>query len=435
MNTTNRKSIQEQINQAGPHANGKTTKLYRIGNADFQLQVTPTGVKSWIYRYTINGRTRVMGLGPIRRVSFDNAKKLARKVRVLLDDGVDPLAERDRLKHAKAAEQAQSMTFRMCAEAYIKAHQTTWTKKHGAQWPATLETYAYPVIGDMSVAKVDVHAIRKIIEPIWHTKNETADRLRARIEKVLGWATVSGYRHGDNPARWTAHLSELFPRRSKVRTIKHHPALPYAEMPAFMQRLMKMNTVSSWALRLLAYTACRTTEVRAATWDEMDLEGKTWHIPAERMKARRPHRVPLSEPALEVIRCMKAFNDKLPEPSKYVFPGQKKGTCPSEAAMLVTLKRMGYTDAVPHGLRSTFRQYIADKTDFQREVAESALAHQVVDKAEAAYQRTDYLDKRREMMRVWAEYCLSGVKPGQPNSAPQACAKIDRDLPSENSVV
>lgn len=420
MSTANRKTIQELIDQIQPRKDSKAAKHYRIGGADFQLQVTPAGVKSWIYRYTINGRTRVMGLGPIRKVSFEEAKKLARKIRVQLDDGIDPLAERDRLKRAKAAEQAQSMTFRMCAEAYIKAHQATWTKKHGAQWPATLEAYAYPVFGDTPVAKIDVHAIRKIIEPIWLTKNETADRLRARVEKILGWATVSGYRHGDNPARWTAHLSELFPRRSKVRTIKHHPALPYAEMPAFMQRLAKMNTVSSWALRLLVYTACRTTEVRAATWDEMDLENKTWHIPADRMKARRPHRVPLSDPAVEVIRCMKALNDKLPEPSKYVFPGQKKGTCPSEAAMLVTLKRMGYTNAVPHGLRSTFRQYIADETAFQREVAEAALAHQVADKAEAAYQRTDYLDKRREMMRVWAEYCLSGAKPSLPGTAPDA---------------
>lgn len=418
MNTTNRKNIQEQIDQATPNAKSKATKLYRIGGADFQLQVTHAGVKSWIYRYTIKGRTRVIGLGAVRKVSFEDAKKLARKIRVQLDDGIDPLAERDRLRQVKATEQAQSMTFRMCAEAYIKAHQATWTKKHGAQWPATLETYAYPVFGDTPVAKVDVHAIRKIIEPIWLTKNETADRLRARVEKILGWATVSGYRQGDNPARWTAHLSELFPRRSKVRTVKHHPALPYTEMPAFMQRLAKMNTVSSWALRLLAYTACRTTEVRAATWDEMDLESKTWHIPADRMKARRPHRVPLSEPALEVIRCMKALNDKLPEPSKYVFPGQKKGTCPSEAAMLVTLKRMGYTDAVPHGLRSTFRQFVADRTTFQREVAEAALAHQVADKAEAAYQRTDYLDKRREMMQVWADYCLSGAEPAQPSAAP-----------------
>jgi hypothetical protein len=218
MNSPTPKTIHDQINKATPNLNGKTTKFYRIGAADFRLQVTPTGVKSWIYRYTINGRTRAMGLGPLRNTSFNDAKKFARKVRVLLDDGIDPLEERDRLsatKKIKQIEEAQRMTFRQCAMAYMDAHRATYKNpKSAAQWAASLETYAYKVMGDKPVADIDVPTIKEVIEPIWKTKNETASRLRGRIEKILGWATVSGYRHGENPARWTSHLSEIFMKRS-----------------------------------------------------------------------------------------------------------------------------------------------------------------------------------------------------------------------------
>jgi integrase len=407
MNANNRKSIQDQIDQALPDSNGKTRKLYRIQGADFLLQVTPQGVKSWCYRYTLNGKTRVMGLGSANRISFDEASKRARKVRVLLDDRIDPLAERDRLKAEQAQQKAQKITFRECAETFIESHRAEWkSAKHAAQWSTTLAEYAYPVLGSLSVQAITVTHVKAVIEPIWHTKNETADRVRSRIEKILGWAAVSGYRQGDNPARWSGYLSEIFPKRSAVRKIQHHPALPYAEMPGFMRQLQQSPGIGSLVMQFLILTATRTTEARAAEWCEVDMEANLWSIPAERMKSARAQRVPMSKPAMKILRHMKAINDAHPVPSKYVFNGQQWGKHPSEAIMLVLLKRMGRTDIVPHGFRSTFRDFIAEQTSFPREVAEAALAHALKDKTEAAYQRGDYLEKRREMMDVWAAHCM-----------------------------
>ncbi len=402
MKARNPKTIQDQIDQA---ACGTSRKLYRINGAEFLLQVTPKGVKSWCYRYTLNNKTRVMGLGPVHRISFDEATKRARKIRVLLDDGIDPLAERDH----KKAEQALNKTFKECAAEFIRSHEAGWkSAKHTAQWSATLETYAYPTIGDLAVQNIKVAHVKKVIEPIWRTKNETAERVRSRIEKVLAWASVHGYRTGDNPARWSGYLSEIFPKRAAVRKVKHHPALPYLELPAFMRLLENTSGRGGWVLRFLILTATRTTETRAAEWSEIDMEERLWCIPAERMKASRPHRVPLSEPAMEILRYMKAINDAHPTPSKYVFNGQTWGKHPSEAIMLMRLKHMGRTDIVPHGFRSTFRDFVAEKTDFPREVAEAALAHALQDKTEAAYQRGDYLEKRRELMTLWANFCMSG---------------------------
>ena len=240
MKAKNPKTIQDQIDQA---ACGTSRKLYRINDAEFLLQVTPKGVKSWCYRYTLNNKTRVMGLGPVHRISFDEATKRARKIRVLLDDGIDPLAERDH----KKAEQALSKTFKECAAEFIRSHEAGWkSAKHTAQWSATLETYAYPTIGDLAVQNIKVAHVKEVIEPIWSTKNETAERVRSRIEKVLAWATVHGYRTGDNPARWSGYLSEIFPKRAAVRKVKHHPALPYLELPAFMRLLENTSGRGGW---------------------------------------------------------------------------------------------------------------------------------------------------------------------------------------------
>jgi integrase len=424
MKANKQKTIQEQIDEAAPHESGKAPKLYRINGSDFLLQVTPAGVKSWVYRYTIHRRTRSMGLGPIRKVSFEEAKKASRKIRVLLDDGIDPLSARDRIEKAKAdelirlerlkteemakaAELANRMTFRQCATAFIDSHRSGWkSPKHAAQWTSTLEAYAYPILGDKAVAEIDVSMVKDVIEPIWVKKNETASRVRSRLEKVLGWASVHGYRSGENPARWSGYLSEIFTKRSVAHKVKHHPALPYAELPAFMQLLEKYAGIGSWVMRFLILTATRTTEARAAEWVEIDLESKLWEIPASRMKASRPQRIPLSETAMEILLEMKRLNDALAVPSKYVFQGQKEGRYPSEAIMLALLKRMDRQDIVPHGFRSTFRDYIAEKTTFPREVAEAALAHALTDKTEAAYQRGDYLEKRREMMEIWGAYCV-----------------------------
>jgi integrase len=409
MQAINPKKIQELIDQAVPDPNGKSRKLYRIFGSEFLLQVMPKGSKSWCYRYTLNGRTRVVGLGPANRISYDEAGKRARKVMVLLDNKIDPLAEKDRQILQKEMEAER--TFRACAKKYITDHANDWrSKKHGAQWSATLETYAYPFIGDTQVADINVALIRKVIEPIWKEKNETAERVRSRIEKVLGWATVQGYRSGDNPARWTGHLSEIFPKRSAVRKIKHHPALPYKELPAFVAMLTRTPGIGSWLMRFLILTCVRTTEARAAQWCEFDLDQKLWIIPAERMKAGRPHRVPLSQPVLDILKAMRALNELHATPSAYVFNGQQWGKYPSEAIMLSLLKRIKRKDIVPHGFRSTARDFWAEMTDFPREIAEVALAHVLSDKTEAAYQRGDYLEKRTVMMEAWAEYCMSATK-------------------------
>ena len=413
MKAQNRKSIQIQIDQATPSDTRLGPKLYRIDNADFLLQVMPSNVKSWTYRYSFKKKARAIGLGSVSKVSFKAAEQAAREIRVLLDKGIDPLAERDRLKKAKDIELAQRMTFRQCATAYIEAHRGGWKSvKHAAQWPATLETYAYPILGDKPVADIDVVLVKRVIEPIWHAKNETAERVRSRLEKVLGWASVHGYRSGENPARWAGYLSEVFPKRAAVRKIRHHPALPYAELPEFMCLLTNTPGIGSWVMRFLILTATRTTEARAVEWSEIDVEEKLWCIPAERMKAARPHRVPLSEPALDILRFMKSLNDAQTVSSKYVFPGQQRGSCPSQAIMLALLKRIDRQDIVPHGFRSVFRDYIAEQTAYPREVAEVALAHVLADKTEAAYQRGDYLEKRREMMDAWGAYCMGAVVKG-----------------------
>ena len=408
MKDINPKRIQELIDKAVPDPKGKSRKLHRIADSEFLLQVMPKGNKSWCYRYTLNGQTRVVGLGPANRVSFEEAARRARKIRVLLDDKIDPLAERDRQIIQKELEVQR--TFRECAKAYIRDHTNDWkSKKHCAQWSATLEAYAYPFIGDIQVADINVGLIRKVIEPIWLKKNETAERVRSRIEKVLGWATVHGYRSGDNPARWTGHLSEIFPKRSAVREVRHHPALPYSELPEFMVMLEKTPGIGSWLMRFLILTCVRTTEARAAAWAEFNFEARLWCIPGLRMKSSRPHRVPLSDPVLDILKAMKALNDMHATPSAFVFNGQQWGKFPSEAIMLSLLKRIKRTDIVPHGFRSSARDFFAEKTDFPREVSEVILAHVLSDKTEAAYQRGDYLEKRTVMMSAWAAFCMSAT--------------------------
>jgi integrase len=234
--------------------------------------------------------------------------------------------------------------------------------------------------------------------------------VRSRLEKVLGWASVHGYRSGENPARWQGFLSEIFPKRDAVRKIKHHPALPYKELPEFMRLLERTEGIGAWVMRFLILTATRTTEARAAEWLEIDFEQNVWTIPSERMKGGREHRIPLSTPALDILQRMKSFNGALLTPSKFVFSGQRQGSHPSEAIMLALLKRIDRRDIVPHGFRAVFRIFVAESTNFPREVAEAALAHKLQNKVEAAYQRSDYLDKRIELMGIWASFCMSGVK-------------------------
>lgn len=382
----------------------KESGLYGDGGGLY-LQITSAGVKSWLFRYMRKGKARGMGLGPLHTISLAEARVKAHECRRLLLEGIDPLDAKQQQPTSGRLAEVKALTFQECATRYINSHKAGWKNaKHADQWINTLATYAHPVIGDLPVATVDLPLVMKVLQPIWTTRTETASRLRGRIESVLDWAAVSGFRSGDNPARWKGHLDKLLPKRSKVQKVEHHPALPYAEMAQFMQNLATQEGISRFALEFLILTAARTNEVIKATWDEVDFPAKTWIIPAERMKAGREHCVPLSEQAMRLVRHLRQVT-----PGEYIFPGMRVNTPLSNMAMLQLLKRMKRTDLTAHGFRSTFRDWAGECTNHPREVCEAALAHQLKDKAEAAYARGDLFAKRANLMADWAEYCYQPV--------------------------
>ena len=380
----------------------KAKGLYADGGGLY-LQISAAGTKSWIFRYGMNGRKtpRDMGLGSVDTVTLAEARDKATEARKAILNGIDPIEAKRAAKQAGALEAASAIVFKDCAEKYIAAHKARWRNaKHADQWANTLETYAYPVFGSLAVASVDTGLVLKTIEPIWATKTETASRVRGRIESILDWATARGYRFGDNPARWRGHLDKLLPARKKVQKVKHHEALPYVEIGAFMKKLRDQEGFSAWALEWLILTATRTSETTGAKWDEIDFENKTWTIPADRIKGGKEHRVPLSPEAMKIAKAMNKVRD-----GNYVFPGGKRGKALSNNALLALLKRMDRSDLTAHGFRSTFRDWAAEQTNYPREVAEMALAYTVSDKVEAAYRRGDLFTKRQRLMNEWSKYC------------------------------
>jgi integrase len=379
------------------------------------LQVTGSGAKSWIFRFSLRGRAREMGLGPLQTVPLADARQAATSCRRLLRDGVDPIEERKAQHGAAALEAAKAVTFRQAAEAYIESHRKGWRNpKHAKQWSRTLDTYAYPHFGSLPVQGVDVGLVMKALEPIWTEKPETASRLRGRIEAVLDWAKTRGYRMGENPARWRGHLENLLPARGKVRRVNHHPALPYAEIGSFMSGLRGQDGIAALALELVILTATRSGEVRGARGAEFDLNQALWTIPEDRIKGEREHRVPLSAAALGVLRRLleRRGVDNLPADG-FAFPGARTGRPLSDMTLSAVLRRMKRHDITVHGFRSTFRDWAAEQTNFPREVAEMALAHAVEDKVEAAYRRGDLFEKRRRLMDAWARYCGTVQKTGK----------------------
>jgi integrase len=344
-----------------------------------------------------------MGLGSAAVYSLAEARRKAADARRLVAEGVDPIEQRAALAGNAAASATKAMTFRDCAEAYIQAHRASWRNpKHAAQWPATLSTYVYPVFGAEPVQMVDVGLVTKAIEPIWSTKPETAGRVRGRIEAVLDWATARGYRAGENPARWRGHLENLLPKKSKVRRVKHHAALPYAELAEFISGLRQQQGTAARALEFAILTAARTGEVIGARWEEINIDERLWTIPAERMKAGKQHRVALSDAALAVLEPMRAIRQ-----NDFVFAGDRTGRPISNMAMLMLLRRMGRGDLTAHGFRSTFSDWCAEQTNTASEVREMALAHTVSDKVEAAYRRGDLFDKRRRLAEAWGRFCTT----------------------------
>jgi integrase len=390
-----RLSVKEVVNKKGAG--------YYCDGGGLYLQVSDSGSKSWIFRYTLNGKNRHMGLGPFHTVSLADARQAAALCRQSLLKKIDPISARDAEHARQSLETARSMTFSECATAYIKTHRSSWKNaKHADQWVNTIKTYCGPVIGPLSVQEVDTGLVMKVLEPIWTEKPETASRLRGRVESVLDWATVSGYREGDNPARWRGHLENLLPSLNKKLRVKHHPALPFNQMGEFMESLRVQEGVASRALEFLILTAARTGETIGARWDEFDLKSGVWTIPASRMKAAVEHRVPLSKRALEIVQALHRIKQ-----SDYVFPGQREGKPLTNMAMLELLKRMRRTGLTVHGFRSSFRDWASECTNFPRDVCEMALAHTIANQAEAAYRRGDLIEKRRNLMEEWARHCIN----------------------------
>jgi integrase len=372
------------------------------------LRVGPTGSKSWVFRYVTSGRQHDMGLGPFLDITLQMARERAQTHRRARLDGNDPLEAKRAVRAAERLATAKVTTFKECAEAYIAAHSAGWRDlRTVGQWQQSLTAYVFPILGDLPVQAIDVGLVMKAIEPLWTTKTTTAGRVRQRIESVLDYAAARGYRQGDNPARWRGHLENLLPKRSKVARIEHHPALPYGEIASFITELRRRDSVSARALEFSILTATRRAEVLGARWSEINMAERLWTIPGERMKADREHRVPLSDAALAVINQMQEIRT-----NAYVFPGQGGMKPLGEVAIWRLLRAMGRGELTMHGMRSTFRDWAAERTNFPREVAELALAHAVGDATERAYQRGDLFDKRRQLMAAWARFCAAPATAG-----------------------
>lgn len=392
----------ESIREPGRYpAGGDSKGLY--------LQIMPAGARSWVFRYSISvngvGKRREMGLGDCRVIGLAEARKAAAVARQLVNQGVDPIEAREREKARLEVEalQSQNKSFRDVALTVIENRKAEWRNpKHLQQWRNTLETYAYPTIGHLFVESINVHHIKELLDPIWLEKYETANRLRGRIESVMDYAISSGYRTLANPATKQALRSHL-PKVSRTAFLKHFPAMSYEELPAFFSELWVNDSISARALAFTILTAKRSGEVRGLLRSEVDTKSKVWTIPAERMKAGRAHREPLPEQTLDLLKGLHHI-----EGVDLVFPGRREGARLSDMTLTVLLRRMRPGVTV-HGFRSTFRQWTAEQTDYPREVCEMALAHTLESKVEAAYQRSDLLEKRLQLMEEWVRYCLSDV--------------------------
>ena len=373
----------ETVKTPGRHSDGGGLYLY----------VKPSGTKSWVFMWKVASKRREMGLGPARDVSLARARDLAAEARRQLIDGQDPLELRKRAS-------PMQMSFGEAADAFVENMSPSWRNdKHKAQWRMTLTNYCEEIrskpVGDICMADV-----LSVLQPVWLEKNETASRLRGRIERVLDFAKARGYRSGENPARWRGNLDAVLPKRQKLQR-GHHKAKPFEDVPALIEKSRAVQGLSARALEFCILTAARSGEVLGAQWDEIDLTKRIWTIPANRMKAGRPHRVPLSSQAMEILEALSDVRL-----NQLVFPGARKDKPLSGMSMAMQLRRLGATETV-HGFRSSFRDWAGEKTHFPHEVAESALAHVIGDATERAYRRADALEKRRALMQAWADYCTS----------------------------
>jgi integrase len=397
----------ETVREPGRYADG--------GGLYLQVSKGTAGVtKSWLFRYMRGGSTsRAMGLGAVSTRNGDGyttlvkARQKRTKAREMLESGIDPLQSKRAGQTAERLEKARLVTFAQCAEQYIDSHEAGWKgTKHARDWRGSLAKYAYPIIGALPVAAVDLALTKKVLEPIWKTKTKTAVDVRSRIELVLNWAKIHGYRDGENPARWKGHLENVLPKPSKIAKVKHHTAMPYDDVPAFMVALREKTDAGARALEWTILSAARSEETLGAEWSEIDIGKKIWTIPAPRMKADADHRVPLTCRMLEILK-------KLPREGKHVFPGQTPSKRASAAVMWFLLRSMTSSGETVHGFRSSFRDWAAEQTAYPSDVIEMALAHTIANKVEAAYRRSDLFEKRQQLMADWAAYCLSKEKAAQ----------------------
>ena len=385
---------------------------FAVGGVDgLLLQVTPTGARSWIMRAKVGAKRRHIGLGGYPDVTLAGARERAREARDMIRQGVDPVEHRKTTMAALIASQKRGLTFSMAMERFLVGKLAEFENpKHRKQWRATLDKYAVPKVGKMLVADIEVSDIQRILEPIWLTKNETASRLRGRVEAVLAWAAVAGHRTGDNPARWKGNLDAIFPKPGKVAKVTHHPALAIDEIAEWFADVKIRKGFATRALEFMALTGARSGEVRGAAWSEIDLDAGLWIIPAERMKARKEHRVPMTTEAVLLLHNLDRVHG-----SDFVFPAVRGGKL-SDAALSACMKRIHaakpdrYLDprsgrpAVPHGIRSTFHDWAAERTEYPRDMAEISLAHSVGSDVERAYRRGDMVEKRRGMMAAWGRF-------------------------------
>ena len=388
-----------KIRRVGLHAVGGTSGL--------GLKVMPSGSRAWVLRTVVAGKRREYGLGGYPSVTLAAARERSRSMLDQLFDGIDPAETKKQAKSALAAQRARAVNFKTLAEQYIAQHEASWKNaKHTAQWTSTLTQYAFPVCGHMVAADIDTATVLRVLEPIWLNKTETASRLRGRIEAVLDYAAAKGLREGPNPARWRGNLALTLPAKRKVSPVEHHPAIPVKDVPMFFKALQEREGTAARALEFLTLTAARSGEVRGAEWTEIDLTRKIWTVPAQRMKAKREHRVPLSTQAVALLKSLPTM--KL---GGLLFPGLKPTSTLSDMSLTSVMRRM-QVNAVPHGLRSSFCDWVGEMTHYPREVAEMALAHRVANAVEAAYRRGDLFDKRRSMMQDWASFLAQHTTKG-----------------------
>ena len=382
---------------------------YKHDGGGLYLQITATGAKSWVYRFALAGRRRDMGLGAYPAVSLTTARNLAAGARALAAAGSDPIAARDAERARQRVKAARGVTWDRAAAQFIEAHRPTWRNaKHAQQWANTLETYAGPVMKGLAMAEIDTGHVTRILDPIWHEKPETASRVRGRVERVLDWCKVRGYRAGENPARWRGHLDQVYPAKGKVRRVKHHAAVPIDSLPAVYARLKASTGIAAKAVRYCILTAARPSEAAQARWPEIDRQDALWTVPAARMKANKDHRAPLSPEAAEILAELVELRTRR---DGYVFQGHKGGRPVSLTAMSKALHTAGGGKATVHGTaRSTFKDWASERTSFPNEVSEMALAHAIDSKVEAAYRRGELMQKRTALMAAWANYLTTPAR-------------------------